>query len=586
VNAAVDQLAQPAAMAEAESAAADTPPALPQVAGALAAVDDGAIARAIQAAEQGNRSVYEVLAQMCGLAGERYGRALAEAFDYRFIPSTELTQLEPDFSILPPADAARRRCIVVHEQERLIAVFADPFDETLRGWLELKVTAPLEWALAAREDLANLVARCAEGLRAIDTVLPETEQNAKGEEVDNLSYMRISEDTSPVVRLVHSTVYDALRAGASDIHLESSASGLAVRYRLDGVLASIATVRGVELAEQIISRIKVMSELDIAERRVPQDGRFKIAVNGRPIDFRVSIIPSIFGEDAVLRILDKQALTKMSGLRLEVLGFEGGMIEQLRKLAWLPYGMLLVTGPTGSGKTTTLYAAISETHTGRDKIITIEDPVEYQLPGVLQIPVNEKKGLTFARGLRSILRHDPDKIMVGEIRDPETAQIAIQSALTGHLVFTTVHANNVFDVVSRFVHMGVDSHSFVSALSAVLAQRLVRIVCEQCCEAYMPSRELLEESHVPVAVSASFKFRRGQGCGHCRGTGYHGRRAVGELLVLNDEMREAIVNRAPVRQLKELARQAGVRLIRTAALDLVRQGLTTVEEVNRVTIMA
>jgi general secretion pathway protein E len=269
-----------------------------------------------------------------------------------------------------------------------------------------------------------------------------------------------------------------------------------------------------------------------------------------------------------------------------VLGFEGGMIEQLRKLAWLPYGMLLVTGPTGSGKTTTLYAAISETHTGRDKIITIEDPVEYQLPGVLQIPVNEKKGLTFARGLRSILRHDPDKIMVGEIRDPETAQIAIQSALTGHLVFTTVHANNVFDVVSRFVHMGVDSHSFVSALSAVLAQRLVRIVCEQCCEAYMPSRELLEESHVPVAVSASFKFRRGQGCGHCRGTGYHGRRAVGELLVLNDEMREAIVNRAPVRQLKELARQAGVRLIRTAALDLVRQGLTTVEEVNRVTIMA
>jgi general secretion pathway protein E len=586
VNAAVDQLAQPAAMAEAESAAADTPPALPQVAGALAAVDDGAIARAIQAAEQGNRSVYEVLAQMCGLVGERYGRALAEAFDYRFIPSTELTQLEPDFSILPPADAARRRCIVVHEQERLIAVFADPFDETLRGWLELKVTAPLEWALAAREDLANLVARCAEGLRAIDTVLPETEQSAKGEEVDNLSYMRISEDTSPVVRLVHSTVYDALRAGASDIHLESSASGLAVRYRLDGVLASIATVRGVELAEQIISRIKVMSELDIAERRVPQDGRFKIAVNGRPIDFRVSIIPSIFGEDAVLRILDKQALTKMSGLRLEVLGFEGSMIEQLRKLAWLPYGMLLVTGPTGSGKTTTLYAAISETHTGRDKIITIEDPVEYQLPGVLQIPVNEKKGLTFARGLRSILRHDPDKIMVGEIRDPETAQIAIQSALTGHLVFTTVHANNVFDVVSRFVHMGVDSHSFVSALSAVLAQRLVRIVCEQCCEAYMPSRELLEESHVPVAVSASFKFRRGQGCGHCRGTGYHGRRAVGELLVLNDEMREAIVNRAPVRQLKELARQAGVRLIRTAALDLVRQGLTTVEEVNRVTIMA
>jgi general secretion pathway protein E len=389
-----------------------------------------------------------------------------------------------------------------------------------------------------------------------------------------------------VVRLVHSTVYDALRAGASDIHLESIATGLVVRYRLDGVLVSVTTVRGAELAEQIISRIKVMSELDISERRVPQDGRFKIAINGRAIDFRVSIIPSIFGEDAVLRILDKQALTKMSGLRLDVLGFEGNMIEQVRRLAALPYGMLLVTGPTGSGKTTTLYAAISETQTGRDKIITIEDPVEYQLPGVLQIPVNEKKGLTFARGLRSILRHDPDKIMVGEIRDPETAQIAIQSALTGHLVFTTVHANNVFDVVSRFVHMGVDPHSFVSALSAVMAQRLVRIVCEQCSEAHMPSRELLEESNVPVVTSASYRFRKGRGCGHCRGTGYHGRKAIGELLVLNDEMREAIVNRAPVRQLKELARQAGVQLIRTAALDLVRRGLTTVEEVNRVTVMA
>jgi general secretion pathway protein E len=584
VNAAVDQLPGPTAADEAPAAAGATPTGLAAV---PAAVDDGAIARAIQAAEQGHRSVYEVLAEMSGLSGDRYARALAEALDYRFIPGTELAYLEPDFSILPPADAARRRCVVVHEKEQLVAVFADPFDETLRGWLELKVTAPLEWALAAREDLANLVARCAEALRAIDTVLPETEQSAKGEErVDNLSYMRISEDTSPVVRLVHSTVYDALRAGASDIHLESSASGLTVRYRLDGVLASIASARGVELAEQIISRIKVMSELDIAERRVPQDGRFKIAVNGRPIDFRVSIIPSIFGEDAVLRILDKQALTKMAGLRLDVLGFEGGIVEQVRRLAALPYGMLLVTGPTGSGKTTTLYAAISETHTGRDKIITIEDPVEYQLPGVLQIPVNEKKGLTFARGLRSILRHDPDKIMVGEIRDPETAQIAIQSALTGHLVFTTVHANNVFDVVSRFTHMGVDSHGFVSALSAVMAQRLVRIVCEQCAEAYMPPRELLEESQVPIVTAAAYRFRKGRGCGHCRGTGYHGRRAVGELMVLNDEIREAIVSRVPVRQLKELAHKAGVRLIRTASLDLVRQGLTTVEEVNRVTIMA
>ena len=582
MNAAVEQLLdKPVPVVSAAPAA---PPILVP---AAVIIDEPSIARAMKAAQQANRPVLEVLAESSGLAGDRYAQALASAFDYRFVSSGELAHLEPDFSVLPPADATRRHCVVVHEGERLLAVFTDPFDQTLRGWLELRVSAPIEWALAGREELANLIARRAEALRAIDTVLPETEQGAKGEEgVDNLSYVRISEDTSPVVRLVHSTVYDALRAGASDIHLESIASGLVVRYRLDGVLASIATVRGVETAEQIISRIKVMSELDIAERRVPQDGRFKIAINGRPIDFRVSIIPSIFGEDAVLRILDKQALTKMSGLRLDVLGFEWNIIEQLRRLAALPYGMLLVTGPTGSGKTTTLYAAISETQTGRDKIITIEDPVEYQLPGVLQIPVNEKKGLTFARGLRSILRHDPDKIMVGEIRDPETAQIAIQSALTGHLVFTTVHANNVFDVVSRFVRMGVESHGFVSALSAVLAQRLVRIVCEQCSEAYMPSRELLEESHVPIVTSASYKFRKGRGCGHCRGTGYHGRKAVGELMVLNDEIREAIVSRVPVRQLKELAHQAGVRLIRTAALDLVRRGQTTVEEVNRVTIMA
>ena len=589
MNAAVDELEALPQQGPAVAAAvvpAEARAAVP-VANAAAFIDEPTIARAMQAAQQANRAVLEVLAEMSGLAGDRYAQALATAFDYRFVAGDELMRFVPDFSLLPPADATRRCCIVVHEGDKLLAIFCDPFDEVLRGWLELRVTAPVEWALAAREEISGLIARSAEALRAIDTVVGESDERVKGDEaVENLSYVKISEDTSPVVRLVHSTVYDALRAGASDIHLESRAGGLAVRYRLDGVLVDITTVRGVELAEQIISRIKVMSELDIAERRVPQDGRFKIAINGRPIDFRVSIIPSIFGEDAVLRILDKQALTKMSGLRLDVLGFEGNIVEQLRRLAALPYGMLLVTGPTGSGKTTTLYAAISETQTGRDKIITIEDPVEYQLPGVLQIPVNEKKGLTFARGLRSILRHDPDKIMVGEIRDPETAQIAIQSALTGHLVFTTVHANNVFDVVSRFTHMGVDSHGFVSALSAVMAQRLVRIVCEQCAEAYMPSRELLEESHVPIVTAANYRFRKGRGCGHCRGTGYHGRRAVGELMVLNDEIREAIVSRVPVRRLKELAHQAGVRLIRTAALDLVRLGQTTVEEVNRVTIMA
>jgi general secretion pathway protein E len=432
------------------------------------------------------------------------------------------------------------------------------------------------------------VARRAEGLRAIDAVLPQTQAEAgdnKGP--DNLSYVSISEDASPIVRLVHSTVYDALRAGASDIHLESTANGLTVRYRIDGVLVNIASVTGMAVAEQVISRIKVMSELDIAERRVPQDGRFSIALDRRPIDFRVSVIPSIFGEDAVLRALDKQALTeKLHGLRLDALGFDNHVVTNVRRLSLLPYGMLLVTGPTGSGKTTTLYAAISETQTGSDKIVTIEDPVEYQLKGVLQIPVNEKKGLTFARGLRSILRHDPDKIMVGEIRDSETAQIAIQSALTGHLVFTTVHANNVFDVVSRFVHMGVDTYSFVSALSGVLAQRLIRIVCDQCAERHVPSRQMLEESQLSAAASAGYQFTIGRGCQHCRGSGYRGRKAIGELLVLNDELREAIINRAPVRQLKEMSQKGGVRLIRSVALDLVRNGETTLEEVNRVTVMA
>ena len=586
MNAAIDELKQVAAPGEVDAPVRETTPVLTPVSAAI--LDEALIARAMSEADASGKSAREILARATGLSGSRYAKALAAAFDYRFVASDELMHLEPDFALLAPAEATRRHCLVVHEGDRLLAIFADPFDATLRGWLEIRVSRPIEWALAAREEIANLIARRSEALRAIDAVLPATQRGAQHEQgIDTLSYVSISEDASPVVRLVHSTVYDALKAGASDIHLESTASGLVVRYRVDGVLASIASIPGVELAEQVISRIKVMSELDIAERRVPQDGRFKISYDGRPIDFRVSIIPSVFGEDAVLRVLDKKALTQqMNGLRLDVLGFAPDVVAELRRLSALPYGMLLVTGPTGSGKTTTLYAAISETQTGRDKIVTIEDPVEYQLPGVLQIPVNEKKGLTFARGLRSILRHDPDKIMVGEIRDPETAQIAIQSALTGHLVFTTVHANNVFDVVSRFVHMGVDTYSFVSALSGVLAQRLIRVICAQCCEAYMPERELIEKSGVTVVNTASYRFRRGQGCKHCRGTGYRGRKAVGELLVLNDEMREAIINRAPMRQLKELAQQAGVRLLRQSALDLVRRGTTTLEEVNRVTIMA
>ncbi len=555
---------------------------------APAPIDENLLAGAMRTAEETRASPLDVLRSMAGFSGRDVARGLAALLDYRYVGGDELAGLSPSFDLLPAAEATRRRCFVSRVNGAILAVLADPFNTTLRGWLEIRIAEPIEWALADADDIAELIVRHAESLRAIDSVLPDAEAHGGlCANLDNLSYVSISEDASPVVRLVHSTVYDALRAGASDIHLESTAAGLMVRYRIDGVLVQIATVSGTAVAEQVISRIKVMSELDIAERRVPQDGRFTIALDNRPIDFRVSVIPSIFGEDAVLRALDKQALTeRMNGLRLDTLGFDPAVVSKMRRLSLLPYGMLLVTGPTGSGKTTTLYAAISETQTGNDKIVTIEDPVEYQLQGVLQIPVNEKKGLTFARGLRSILRHDPDKIMVGEIRDPETAQIAIQSALTGHLVFTTVHANNVFDVVSRFVHMGVDSYSFVSALSGVLAQRLIRIVCDQCAERHVPPRKLLEQSQLSASESASYNFLVGRGCPHCRGTGYRGRKAIGELLVMTDEIREAIIARAPVRQLKELSARSGVRLIHAAAMELVQRGETTLEEVNRVTIMA
>jgi general secretion pathway protein E len=558
-----------------------TRPASPELTEAM-------LADAVAAAAASGQQTLELLEQNSGLDPLGLARALAGLFGLQHVSPAELSHWQPAFDLLPGPEAARRGCAVVARPEGHMAVISDPFDPDVRPWLEARISQPLTWGLAAPAHLAAFIGYHQQSTRAMDTAVAAAQgESAADQGVENLSLNSISQDLNPIVKLVHSTIYDALRAGASDIHLESGTATLVIRYRIDGVLAQVATVNGTEVSEQVISRIKVMSELDIAERRIPQDGRFKIAIDGRPIDFRVSIMPSVFGEDAVLRILDKQAITDhLRALRLDALGFEPTIIGALRRLSSRPYGMLLVTGPTGSGKTTTLYASISETNTGHDKIVTIEDPVEYQLPGVLQIPVNEKKGLTFARGLRSILRHDPDKIMVGEIRDPETAQIAIQSALTGHLVFTTVHANNVFDVLSRFVHMGVDPYSFGSALNGILAQRLVRIVCEECAEPRTPPQELLEVSGIPAGERAAFDFRVGRGCARCRGTGYRGRRAIGELMVLDDQLREAIVARVPVRQLKLLATEGGLHFIRGAALDLVRQGLTTIEEVNRVTAMA
>ena len=358
-------------------------------------------------------------------------------------------------------------------------------------WASLRVGLDCNIVLAHTADLLAALARHEEGLRAMEDAVPGGSTLANDEITLDLSIASITEDASPVVRLVNSTLYDALKLGASDIHLETAANALFVKYRIDGVLVDVLHAPGIETAEQVISRVKVLAELDISERRIPQDGRFKARVKGTDVDFRVSVMPSIFGEDAVLRLLDRRSLTQSDELRLEALGLSEDAMRSIRRLATLPHGMLLVTGPTGSGKTTTLYAALSEINTGRDKIVTIEDPVEYRLPRVLQIPVNEKKGLTFARGLRSILRHDPDTIMVGEIRDPETAQIAVQAALTGHLVFTTVHANNVFDVLSRFLHMGVDPYALASALNAIVAQRLLRINCVHCVQPAMPTSDLL-----------------------------------------------------------------------------------------------
>jgi general secretion pathway protein E len=465
----------------------------------------------------------------------------------------------------------------------------DPFSEEQAAWAEDRIAPSFSWCLVHHGDLVALMASHEETLRALDTV--QATAAAADEDsgsVEDLSLRAISEESSEVVRLVRSTLRDAIMIGASDIHLESVAQGLSIKFRIDGILSQVKFIQDPRQAEQAISRVKVLAELDITERRVPQDGRFKAQDRGHAVDFRVSIMPSIHGEDAVLRILDKQSLYEATHQQLSLgsLGFEAADIRALRRLSHEPYGMLLVTGPTGSGKTTTLYAAISEINNGQDKIVTIEDPVEYQLPGVLQIPVNEKKGLGFARGLRSILRHDPDKIMVGEIRDPETANIAVQSALTGHLVFTTVHANNVFDVIGRFMHMNVDVYSFVSALNAILAQRLVRLTCTHCSEEHRPSPELLEASGLSQEQARGFNFRAGRGCRECRGSGFRGRKAVAELLILNDELRELITARAPLRQLKEAARLNGTRFLREAAFDAVRTGQTTLEEINRVTFVS
>ena len=547
------------------------------------------IAAARGAAAAGRRLV-DVLEEQLALAPDEFIARLGATLRLPVLGMDALRLAAPAFDILPFSECSERGCVLVcNGAPKPILVIDDPFRADLQAWADERILQPYSWALAHRGDLVAFLASHEEMLRALDTVQAESAQTAEDKQrIEDLSLKAIGDETSEVVRLVRSTLRDALKIGASDVHLETVASGLVIKFRIDGILSQIKSIQDAQQAEQAIARVKVLAELDITERRVPQDGRFKALHQGRAVDFRVSIMPNIYGEDAVLRVLDKQSLyeSTQQQLSLDSLGFEAADIKALRRLSHEPYGMLLVTGPTGSGKTTTLYAAITEINSGQDKIVTIEDPVEYQLSGVLQIPVNEKKGLTFARGLRSILRHDPDKIMVGEIRDPETANIAVQSALTGHLVFTTVHANNVFDVIGRFMHMNVDLYSFVSALNAILAQRLVRVICPHCAETYRPDEALLQESRITPEQARSFRFRIGRGCRECRGSGFKGRKAIAELMILNDEIRELITSRAATRLIKEAAHGAGTRFLRDAAIDAVRNGETTLQEINRVTFVA
>ena len=549
-----------------------------------------AITQARAAAEASRRRVVDVLEETLKDDADAFTARLAQTLRLDHLSMSELRKAEPAFDLLPFGECSQRGCALLRGAEgRLMLAFDDPFSAELHAWAEERIAEPFSWCLVHRGDLVAFLAAHEESMRALDELEAEAVAGpAESGRIEDLSLKAIGDETSEVVRLVRSTLRDALMLGASDIHLETLPSGLSIKFRIDGILSQVKALQDAAQAEQAIARVKVLAELDITERRVPQDGRFKAIDRGRAVDFRVSIMPSIHGEDAVLRVLDKQSLYEQTQqqLSLDSLGFESEDVKRLRRLSREPYGMLLVTGPTGSGKTTTLYAAISEINSGQDKIVTIEDPVEYQLPGVLQIPVNEKKGLTFARGLRSILRHDPDKIMVGEIRDPETANIAVQSALTGHLVFTSVHANNVFDVIGRFMHMNVDLYGFVSALNAILAQRLVRMVCPHCKEEEKVSDALLAESGLTRETTSGWQFVTGKGCRECRGSGYKGRMAIAELMILNDELRELITGRAPVRKLREAAQRSGTRLLRDAAFDAVRKGHTTLQEINRVTFVS
>ncbi len=521
-----------------------------------------------------------------------FARKLAERYRFAFIDLRE-QRIDPELFRTIPADLMFRYNFVPLEQNNnvLAIAAADPGQVQMSDELPLLLGKKLLIRVATARQIGDLLKRTEQSQRVLEQATEAfTLQTSKEEEEseETISGDRLTRDStaSPVVRLVETIIFTALERRASDIHIEARDSEVAVKYRIDGVLQHAMQPIAKEWHSTVLSRIKVLSDLDIAERRVPQDGRFRVKYKGRFIDLRVSIMPASHGEDAVLRVLDKETLSeKFSSLTLDVVGFSEEETRRFRRYIREPYGMVLVTGPTGSGKTTTLYAAINEIKSDEDKIVTIEDPVEYQLRGITQIPVNEKKGLTFARGLRSILRHDPDKIMVGEIRDQETAQIAIQSALTGHLVFTTVHANNVTDVIGRFINMGVEPYNFVSALNCIMAQRLVRVICTNCKKSKRYSCEELKEAGIDPAVWGNVTFAEGAGCLECSGTGYHGRTAICELLDLTDRIREMIVDRRPTSEIKRVACEEGMITLRESGLAKIRAGHTTIKEINKVTFV-
>ena len=519
-------------------------------------------------------------------------RRLAERYRVPFIDLRE-QRIDPELFRTIQADLMFRYNFVPIEQRDnvLVIAAADPSLVLLSDELALLLGKKLAPRVATAKQIGDLLKRTEQSQRVLEQATEAfTLQVTKADEdtEETISGDRLTRDTtgSPVVKLVETVIFTALERRASDIHIEARDAEVAVKYRIDGVLQHAMQPISKDWHSAVISRIKVLSDLDIAERRVPQDGRFRVRYKGRFIDLRVSIMPASHGEDAVLRVLDKETLSeKFQSLSLDVVGFSQEEMARFRRYIREPYGMVLVTGPTGSGKTTTLYAAINEIKSDEDKIITIEDPVEYQLRGITQIPVNEKKGLTFARGLRSILRHDPDKIMVGEIRDQETAQIAIQSALTGHLVFTTVHANNVTDVIGRFINMGVEPYNFVSALNCIMAQRLVRIICPNCKRAKKTSIEELREAGMKPEDAQNAHISEGAGCLECSGTGYHGRTAICELLDLSDRIREMIIDRRPTSEIKRIAREEGMITLRESGLAKARLGITTLREINKVTFV-